>query len=324
MWRTGYEQWGEGQADAYFDLISAAIDRLAEFPEMGRSREDVRAGYRSLAVRQHLVFYTFAGELVTVRRVLSAGMDYELTELDRIRQAPSTLERLIGHADSASDPRSGPSLQALVDDLKTSLASDPDGLHRALTQAFGDKADAAALDRLGVRIVSGDLPRPSAIVFVDPGSLGEANRGAYDASEGGTIRLDRRLLANPQQLRAVFAEEMGHHLDTVLGGADAAGDEGEIFARSLLGGGLGADTLARLQAQQDRGFITRNALFTQVEFFGRSVDSPTPNPHPPSPSRFPSPSPDPSPRPNPHPPSPRPDPTPNPHPPMPGGQRAYA
>ena len=41
MWRTGYEQWGEGQADAYFDLISAAIDRLAEFPEMGRSREDV-------------------------------------------------------------------------------------------------------------------------------------------------------------------------------------------------------------------------------------------------------------------------------------------
>ena len=44
---------------------------------MGRSREDVRAGYRSLAVRQHLVFYTFAGELVTVRRVLPAGMDYE-------------------------------------------------------------------------------------------------------------------------------------------------------------------------------------------------------------------------------------------------------
>jgi len=77
MWCTGYEQWGEGQADAYFDLISAAIDRLTEFPEMGRSREDVRAGYRSLAVRQHIVFYTFAGELVTVRRVLPAGMDYE-------------------------------------------------------------------------------------------------------------------------------------------------------------------------------------------------------------------------------------------------------
>jgi len=77
MWCTGYEQWGEGQADAYFDLVSATIERLAEFPEMGCSREDVRSGYRSLAVRQHLVFYTFEGDLVTVRRVLPAEMDHE-------------------------------------------------------------------------------------------------------------------------------------------------------------------------------------------------------------------------------------------------------
>ena len=77
LWREGYERWGEAQADAYYDLLTAAIERLAEFPEMGRVREDVRAGYRCLTVRQHLVFYTLEGERVMIQRVLRAETDYE-------------------------------------------------------------------------------------------------------------------------------------------------------------------------------------------------------------------------------------------------------
>jgi len=259
------------------------------------------------------------GELgTTAQRLLG-----QTTELDRLRQAPGTFERMTGRTAADTAARSAPSPQALIDDLQASVENDPEGLRRALTQAFGDKADAATLDRLASRIMTNGLPMPAAIAFVEPGTLGDANRGAYDAADGGTLLLDRRLLEEPQRLHAVFAEEMGHHLDATLGGEDAAGDEGEIFARSLLDGGLDAGTLTRLQGQLDHGFIIRHGLRTQVEFHGASAGStstsPTPNPHAPSPSSSrPSPSPSTSPTLNPHPPSIPPldsSPTPNPHPP---------
>ena len=77
MWLDGFEEWGEAQADAYFDLVSVTIDRLADFPEMGRSREEVRARYRSFPVRQHIIFYTLEDNLVMIQRVLRSDMEYE-------------------------------------------------------------------------------------------------------------------------------------------------------------------------------------------------------------------------------------------------------
>lgn len=77
MWKDGYKKWGEAQADAYFDLVSVTIDRFADYPEMGRTREEIRAGYRAFSVRQHIIFYTLEDNLVMIQRVLPSVMEYE-------------------------------------------------------------------------------------------------------------------------------------------------------------------------------------------------------------------------------------------------------
>jgi len=83
-------------------------------------------------------------------------------------------------------------------------------------------------------------------------------------------------------LQRVLTEEYGHHLDRVPGGPDAAGDEGAIFAQSLMTGGLDAATLGGLQAEQDQGFIVRDGQRTAVEFYdsGHSYGGSSPSPSP--------------------------------------------
>jgi len=38
LWLYSYGQWGEAQADTYFDELDAAINRLSENPELGACR----------------------------------------------------------------------------------------------------------------------------------------------------------------------------------------------------------------------------------------------------------------------------------------------
>jgi len=187
-----------------------------------------------------------------------------LTATERLLQIPSTTARLSGEAEQ---------IQQLSTDLQAWAQQDPAGFRTALDQAFGDKADAATLDALVEQATRGELSLPNQIEFVDAGSLGENAFGAYDANNGGTIYLDRRLLSNPQQLQSVFREEMGHHLDALLGGADAAGDEGAIFARASLHGPLDQSTLSQLKAENDHGTIFINGQIINVEFNEDGGDS---------------------------------------------------
>ena len=65
-----------------------------------------------------------------------------------------------------------------------------------------------------------------------------------------------------------MAEIWFHHLDAQLGGQDAAGDEGAIFAKSLLEGPVGTEELAALKSEDDSGFITIGGKQVAVEFHG--------------------------------------------------------
>ena len=51
IWRYSFKEWGEAQADTYFADIEAGILKLQEHPHLGKSREDLRAGYYALRVR---------------------------------------------------------------------------------------------------------------------------------------------------------------------------------------------------------------------------------------------------------------------------------
>lgn len=157
--------------------------------------------------------------------------------------------------------------QLLADSLQQRAQEDPTAFRNALDQAFTDKANPAQLDALAASAANGDVPLPENVQFVNPGSLGSTAMGAYDSSNGGTIYLDKRLLNDSEALEAVYTEEMGHHFDSVLGGVDAAGDEGAIFSQSLLNGSLTDVELQKFQSENDNGFINIDGKRVAVEFF---------------------------------------------------------
>ncbi len=156
--------------------------------------------------------------------------------------------------------------------LNNRAASNPSAFRESLELAMGPRADGQAVNALIDAAVEGSLPMPQ-LRFVDAGSLGAGALGAYDPRGGGTILLDRSLLADPVAMERVFTEEAGHHFDALLGAGDAAGDEGELFARSMLGEDLSAADISALRTENDHGRVMLDGRLTVVEF---SLGSDTP------------------------------------------------
>lgn len=71
----GLRTWGEGQALAYDAVIDTALQELGFFPELGRPRDDIGRGCRSLPVGQHVLYYRIEGRTLLVLRILHARMD---------------------------------------------------------------------------------------------------------------------------------------------------------------------------------------------------------------------------------------------------------
>ena len=181
------------------------------------------------------------------------------------RAAPPQSTAEYQSADESNTPYESEQVRQLNAQLVTLAQRDPEAFKEALSQAFGGKADSATLDAMLTQARQGNLTLPT-VQFVDAGTLGPNAMGAYSAEDGGTIFLDRRLLSDPEQLQAVFTEETGHHLDVMLGGPDAAGDEGAIFAQTLLGEPPTPDQLIELRSENDAGLVLVDGRRLLVEF----------------------------------------------------------
>jgi len=68
---------GVRRADAYLDKIEQQLKRCAEHPRMGRSRDELAAGLRSLIVYPYVVFYRPIDEGIDVIRVLHGARDLD-------------------------------------------------------------------------------------------------------------------------------------------------------------------------------------------------------------------------------------------------------
>ena len=77
IWIYTAEEWNLAQADIYIEELVAGIERPSTHPELGYSREDIQAGYRSLNVSQHIAFYTVTEEEVLIVRVLHKSVDLQ-------------------------------------------------------------------------------------------------------------------------------------------------------------------------------------------------------------------------------------------------------
>jgi toxin ParE1/3/4 len=61
-------------------LLSKIIDKfpmLAQFPEMGKSRNDISKGLRSFPIKPYIIFYTRTDVVVEIVRVLHQSRDIE-------------------------------------------------------------------------------------------------------------------------------------------------------------------------------------------------------------------------------------------------------
>lgn len=76
VWLYTHRTWGTEQADRYLGLLEAGIGEIWQEPEAGSERGELRAGYWSQWIEHHVVFYTFDGAEVRIRRVLHEVMDH--------------------------------------------------------------------------------------------------------------------------------------------------------------------------------------------------------------------------------------------------------
>jgi len=75
IWVYTADEWSFSQADIYLDQLNTGVTHLISNPKLGREREDLRKGYRSLLVNHHLVFYKIVGEEIQVIRILHESVD---------------------------------------------------------------------------------------------------------------------------------------------------------------------------------------------------------------------------------------------------------
>lgn len=69
-----YREFGERQADAYFDALEDCLSGLVLNPELGRDVSFLRSGFRLLVHQRHSIYYKAQGSGVIIVRVLGPGM----------------------------------------------------------------------------------------------------------------------------------------------------------------------------------------------------------------------------------------------------------
>ena len=77
IWLYSFENWGEAQADKYYDVLIEGIKELADNPQMGKSRNYVRKNYRSIQLKRHVIYYRLQGQIIDIVRVLHEKMNPE-------------------------------------------------------------------------------------------------------------------------------------------------------------------------------------------------------------------------------------------------------
>jgi toxin ParE1/3/4 len=72
-----FTEFGERQADAYFESLEECLTRLAGSPDLGRKIGFLRRNYRLFVHQRHSIYYTPAKSGILVVRVLGPGMNHD-------------------------------------------------------------------------------------------------------------------------------------------------------------------------------------------------------------------------------------------------------
>lgn len=69
IYRHGVLQFGEAQADQYFDVLLARFEQIAEQPYLYPSVENIRSGYRRSVCGVDSIYYR-VGDQVEIMRII--------------------------------------------------------------------------------------------------------------------------------------------------------------------------------------------------------------------------------------------------------------
>lgn len=69
------ENFGDEQAVDYLTALEVLFDNLSENPKLGRVRNEIRKGLRSIAKSNHVVFYRVQPDGIIIIRVLHSSRD---------------------------------------------------------------------------------------------------------------------------------------------------------------------------------------------------------------------------------------------------------
>jgi toxin ParE1/3/4 len=67
--------WGQRQSAAYRTRIANTLQELGAFPHLGRARDEIAPGLRSLTVADHVIYYRVDAEGVAMVRIAHAKLD---------------------------------------------------------------------------------------------------------------------------------------------------------------------------------------------------------------------------------------------------------
>ncbi len=70
-------QWGAGQRVRYKSLLYEAMRGLVDYPERGRTRDELFRGCRSLPAGEHVLYYHVTDDEAVIVRVLHGRQDAE-------------------------------------------------------------------------------------------------------------------------------------------------------------------------------------------------------------------------------------------------------
>lgn len=74
-----YLEFGDDQAITYLADLEPVLLKLVDYPELGRARPEIRAGLRSFAYQNHVIFYRILETHIRVVRVLHGSRDLPST-----------------------------------------------------------------------------------------------------------------------------------------------------------------------------------------------------------------------------------------------------
>ncbi len=73
--RYTQKHWGQAQRNKYIAELYQCMRALAKKPDLGKSRDDIKPGYRCKREGNHFIYYRLSGADIDILGVLHERMD---------------------------------------------------------------------------------------------------------------------------------------------------------------------------------------------------------------------------------------------------------